>query len=136
MALGNPVQVKTLSGDAKKQYPHACPDAWLYPAVRVAGLGWKSACGIRQYFHRRMGARPGPWGAALPCRLELRKDAPLPEWLATPARSFFTFYIVHFMMGEWRVLKLCAAKERYQNGNWPCDEHMMLIMQLAPLTKQ
>ena len=51
----------------------------VYPALRVVLMGWQSACGSLQFFHRSLCFLPPPLGAGLDPSREIRRDMPLPR---------------------------------------------------------
>ena len=65
----------------------------MYPALRVMPAGWQSACGLLQYFHRRLCFRPPPLGAGLDPSREIRRDMPLPRTMNKSRQDFFPVYL-------------------------------------------
>ena len=58
--------------------PTLAKEPEVYPALRVMPMGWQSACGLLQYFHRRLCFLRPPLGAGLDPSREIRRDMPLP----------------------------------------------------------
>ena len=56
----------------------------VYPALRVMPMGWKSACGLLQYFHPRLCFRHRP------------RDMPLPRTMDKSRQDFFMVYLDGF----------------------------------------
>lgn len=93
---------------------------WVYPAVTVMMMGWKSACGLLQAFHRRLCFAPPPMGAGLDPNREVRKDGPLPrvcgEGAAEGTGQFLTVYLDNFAEGELKHVSELATLEARSPG--------------------
>ena len=72
----------------------------VYPAVKVMMMGWKSACGLMQYFHRRLCFAETPAGASLDTRQEIRRDCPVPTSSGSERASYLTVYLDNFTQAE------------------------------------
>ena len=74
-ALSRPVK----GADVREWRPDIGEDEEAYAAVTVMMMGWKSACGCLQHFHRRLCFEPAPVGAGLAAANEVRRDMPMPR---------------------------------------------------------
>ena len=63
-------------------------------------MGWKSACGLMQYFHRRLCFAPPPGGAGLDVAEEVRNDCPVPGSAGGARASTLTVYLDSFTQAE------------------------------------
>ena len=95
-AIGKPVRARDVGDWCKGM----APDTWVYPAVTVMMMGWKSACGLLQHFHRKLCFAPSPIGAGLDPAREVRRDAPLPGATSSGGQSWFSVYLDGFSQAE------------------------------------
>jgi len=80
--------------------PELAAEDVVYPAVKVMMMGWKSACGLMQYFHRRLCFAPPPGGAGLDAAEEVRRDCPVPRSAGGARASALTIYLDNFTQAE------------------------------------
>lgn len=67
---------------------------WTHMASDVISMGWISAVGVYQNFHRRLVFAPSPLGAALPVLAEWRRDRPFPSfWGETSSAETHQVYV-------------------------------------------
>ena len=114
-ALVVPLQARTrrfLELWLRNLIPHCQREPKVYPALRVMPMGWQSACGLLQYFHRRLCFLPPPSGAGLDPNREIRRDMPLPLKMNKSWKDFFTVYLDGFSQAELvHISELASAAE-------------------------
>ena len=104
---------KTVLGALAAEFdPTLAKEPRVYPALRFMPMGWQSACGLLQYFHRRLCLLPPPLGAGLDPSREIRRDMPLPLTKDKSQQDFFTVYLdVCSQAGLLHVSGLASAAE-------------------------
>ena len=74
-----------------------CPElasvSLVCPAVTATMMGCKSACGILQHAHRRLGFAQSPAGADLPADSEVHRERALPQVASGQRKSLVTIYL-------------------------------------------
>ena len=89
-------------------------DEKVYVGARVLPMGWKSAVGVLQYFHRRLCLLPPPRGAGLKPGDELRKDRPMPSSSSgskDSERGFWSVYVDNFTQVELTYLDETSGRK-------------------------
>ena len=117
MALSRGFDVDEHRSLVERFAPHLAKSRFVYPSVHVMPMGWKSACGLLQWYHRQWALSPSPVGAGLPAFREIRKDRPLPPEVREALPSWFLIYIDNFMVAEWQHLSMLAAAQEMA-GDW------------------
>ena len=78
---------KTVPGAVAAEFdPTLAKEPRVYSGLLVMPMGWQSACGLLQYFQRRLWFLPPPLGARLDPSREIRRDMPQPLTMDKPAR--------------------------------------------------
>ena len=92
---------KTVPGSLAAEFDSSLANEHVvYPALRVMPMGWQSACGLLQYFHRRLCFLPPPLGSGLDPSREIRRDMPLPQTMDKSRQHFVTVYLHGFSQAE------------------------------------
>ena len=91
--------------------PSLANEPVVYPALRVMPMGWQSACGLLQYFHR-LCFLPPPLGAGLDPSKEIGRDIPSPRTMDKSRQDFFTVNLDGFSQTELvHISELASAAE-------------------------
>ena len=95
---------KTVPGSLAAEFdPALANEPTVCPALRVMPMGWQGACGLLQYFHRRLCFLPPPLGAGLDPSRETRRDMPLPLTMDKSRQDFLTVHLDGFSQAEPRA---------------------------------
>lgn len=73
---------------------------WVYMCSNVVPMGWASAVGAYQSFHRHLVFTPHPGGAALPPEMEWRRDTRTPWDSGAGEQTMYQMYVDGYDNGE------------------------------------
>ena len=109
-------------------------------------MGWISAVGVFQHFHRELVYAPSPTGAGLDSGSEWRRDAPRPVWLKDNHGKWHQVYVDDFDMSETFPIEEAerlegsvaqehqAVRKAYQRAGvtWEPDKSCLLYTSPSP----
>ena len=107
---------KSIPGhEAGRWRPDLAEEREVFPAVTVMPMGWRSACGLLQLFHRKLCFGRTLGAANLDPSREVRRDGPLPPSGGSQGDSFYTVYLDGFSQAELRHWDALAD---IKQGSW------------------